>query len=48
VQRGFVPATKAHPAFYVRNIRARRDHLLHNKVDIIDDDARRDEGIVFT
>ncbi len=46
VQRDFVPATKAHPAFLVHNIQALKVHLLQNKVEIIDDDARNDEGVV--
>jgi catechol 2,3-dioxygenase-like lactoylglutathione lyase family enzyme len=40
-----VPATKAHPAFHVANIGALRAHLLQNSVQILDDDARRDEGV---
>ncbi len=45
VQNDFVPATKAHPAFHVANIGALRAHLLQNSVQILDDDARRDEGV---
>lgn len=45
VQKGFVPATKAHPAFYVENIEGLREYLLQQNVNVIDDDARADEGV---
>jgi catechol 2,3-dioxygenase-like lactoylglutathione lyase family enzyme len=45
VQKGFTPATKAHPAFHVHNIEALREHLLQRGVHVIDDDARSDENI---
>ncbi|SFS74659.1 VOC family protein [Paenibacillus sp. BC26] len=45
VQRDFVPATKAHPAFHVRGIQALREHLLRNQIQVIDDEARADEGV---
>jgi catechol 2,3-dioxygenase-like lactoylglutathione lyase family enzyme len=45
VQKNFVPATKAHPAFCVQNIDALREYLLHNNVRLIDDDARADEDV---
>lgn len=44
VQRDFVPATKAHPAFLVHGLERLREHLLHCGVPVIDDDARADEG----
>ncbi|TFE25952.1 VOC family protein [Cohnella luojiensis] len=43
VQKDFAPATKAHPAFEVRNIRLLRQHLVRNRVSIIEDDAREIE-----
>jgi catechol 2,3-dioxygenase-like lactoylglutathione lyase family enzyme len=45
VQKGFVPATKAHPAFHVENIDELREYLIRKGVKVIDDDARADEGI---
>lgn len=45
VQKDFVPATKAHPAFHVENIDTLREYLLQNNVKVIDDDARADEGV---
>ncbi len=45
VQKNFVPATKAHPAFCVQNIDALREYLLDNNVRVIDDDARADEDV---
>lgn len=45
VQKDFVPATKAHPAFHVRNLDALREHLQRKRVAIIDDEARADEGV---
>lgn len=45
VQNDFVPAKKAHPAFYVKGLRALRDHLIQQNVHILDDDARSDEGV---
>ncbi|CAM3981902.1 VOC family protein [Alicyclobacillus pomorum] len=45
VQKDFVPATKAHPAFRVQNIDALREHLLQNGVQVMEDDARADEGV---
>ncbi|WP_308639378.1 VOC family protein [Paenibacillus silvisoli] len=45
VQRDFVPATKAHPAFLVRGIPALREHLLRSGIRVIDDEARADEGV---
>ena len=45
VQRDFVPAVKAHPAFHVRNLDALRRHLLASGVQITDDDARAEEGV---
>lgn len=45
VQKDFVPATKAHPAFHVKNIDALREYLIQKNVNVIDDDARSDEGV---
>jgi catechol 2,3-dioxygenase-like lactoylglutathione lyase family enzyme len=45
VQKDFVPATKAHPAFRVQNIDALREYLLQNGVQVMEDDARADEGV---
>lgn len=45
VQKDFVPATKAHPAFHVQNIDALREYLLQKGIQVIDDNARSDEGV---
>lgn len=45
VQKDFVPATKAHPAFYVRNLDALREYLLQKGIQVMDDHARSDEGV---
>jgi catechol 2,3-dioxygenase-like lactoylglutathione lyase family enzyme len=45
VQKDFVPATKAHPAFHVKNIDSLREYLLEKSIQVIDDDARSDEGV---
>jgi catechol 2,3-dioxygenase-like lactoylglutathione lyase family enzyme len=45
VQRDFVPARKAHPAFRVRNPEALRERLVASGVRPADDDARTDAGI---
>ncbi|EPZ52643.1 MULTISPECIES: VOC family protein [Alicyclobacillus] len=45
VQKDFVPAIKAHPAFHVENISELREYLLQKGVNVIDDDARADEGV---
>lgn len=45
VQKDFVPATKAHPAFHVQNLDLLKEHLSSQQVHIIDDDARTDEGV---
>ncbi|MFD0710714.1 VOC family protein [Paenibacillus sp. GCM10027626] len=45
VQQDFVPAAKAHPAFQVQNLDELRSRLLLQNVNIIDDEARSDEGI---
>jgi catechol 2,3-dioxygenase-like lactoylglutathione lyase family enzyme len=46
VQKDFVPTTKAHPAIRVENIDSLREYLLQKGVQVIDDDARTDEGVV--
>lgn len=45
VQADFVPATKAHPGFYVENIQEWRAYLTHNEITIIEDEIRAEEGI---
>ncbi|WP_135553011.1 VOC family protein [Paenibacillus cymbidii] len=45
VQREFVAATKAHPAFHVQQVASLRDYLLQRNVTVIDDDARAEEGV---
>ncbi len=45
VQRDFVPATKAHPAFRVERIDGLREYLLGHGVQIEDDDIRAEEGV---
>lgn len=45
VQRDFVAAVKAHPAFHVRHIDSLRDYLLQRNVQVMDDEARADEGV---
>ncbi|MGZ9585456.1 glyoxalase [Paenibacillus marinisediminis] len=45
VQKDFVPAKKAHPAFQVIHLDALREHLVTHHCAVIDDDARHDEGI---
>ncbi|NQX44391.1 VOC family protein [Paenibacillus tritici] len=45
VQRDFVPATKAHPAFHVQHLNKLREHLLQNNIQVTDDEARADEGV---
>lgn len=45
IQKDFLPATKAHPAFHVVHLERLRDHLLTQNIQVIEDDARDDEGI---
>lgn len=45
VQKGFVPAAKAHPAFHVTHLEALRDRLRQHQILVIDDEARADEGV---
>jgi len=45
VQKDFVPATKAHPAFHVQRINELRAYLLDNHIQVIDDTARVEEGV---
>lgn len=45
VQKDFVAATKAHPAFHVGQLEVLRAYLLQKNINVIDDDARTDEGI---
>lgn len=45
VQKDFMPATKAHPAFHVQNLEELRAHLHRNHIQVIDDEARTDEGV---
>lgn len=46
VQKDFTPATKAHPAFLVRQLNELRDYLLIHNVEVIYDDARKDERVL--
>lgn len=45
VQKNFIPATKAHPAFHVNNIDKLSEHLQHNGITVMDDEAMADEGV---
>jgi len=45
VQKDFVPATKAHPAFHVQNLDELREYLQHNNIQVVNDEAREDEGV---
>ncbi|MDR6716196.1 catechol 2,3-dioxygenase-like lactoylglutathione lyase family enzyme [Paenibacillus sp. 2003] len=45
VQKDFIPATKAHPAFHVQHLDQLRNQLIHNQIHIVDDEARVDEGV---
>jgi catechol 2,3-dioxygenase-like lactoylglutathione lyase family enzyme len=38
VQKDFVPAKKAHPAFHVENLDELRQHLVQKDVQVIDDE----------
>ncbi|WP_342572567.1 VOC family protein [Paenibacillus sp. FSL R5-0749] len=45
IQKDFVPATKAHPAFQVQHLDQLRNHLIDNHIHIVDDEAREEEGV---
>jgi len=45
VQKDFVPATKAHPAFHVQNVEELSKYLRRNHIQVMDDEARADEGV---
>ena len=45
IQKQFVPATKAHPAFQVKNLDELRSHLIQKNIQVIDDEARMLEGV---
>jgi catechol 2,3-dioxygenase-like lactoylglutathione lyase family enzyme len=45
VQKDFVPATKAHPAFLVQHLQELRTYLAGRQAAVIEDDARSGEGI---
>lgn len=45
VQRDFVPATKAHPAYHVQHLEELREYLLQQHIQVTDDEARADEGV---
>ncbi|MGI2293718.1 VOC family protein [Paenibacillus sp. GXUN7292] len=45
IQKQFVPAEKAHPAFQVQNLDELRSHLIRNNLQVVDDDARAEEGV---
>jgi catechol 2,3-dioxygenase-like lactoylglutathione lyase family enzyme len=44
VQKDFSPAMKAHPAFEVRNINLLRQYLIQSNIQVINDNARENEG----
>lgn len=46
IQQDFVPATKAHPAIQVTNLALLRTHLLQHQIDVVDDTARTEEGVI--
>lgn len=46
VQSNFVPARKAHPAFTVVDLETLKQHLLRSGVQVIDDEARSEEGVL--
>ncbi|WP_127586585.1 glyoxalase [Paenibacillus koleovorans] len=45
VQKDFVPATKAHPAFLLSGLDRLREYLTAHRVPIVEDDARAEEGV---
>lgn len=45
VQKDFVPAAKAHPAFRVARLDRLREHLLAQGITVTEDDARAEEGV---
>ncbi|MDQ0903197.1 MULTISPECIES: VOC family protein [unclassified Paenibacillus] len=45
VQKDFVPATKAHPAFQVSQLDELQRYLANHNIQTIPDDARDDEGV---
>ncbi|MDQ0872421.1 catechol 2,3-dioxygenase-like lactoylglutathione lyase family enzyme [Paenibacillus sp. V4I3] len=45
VQKDFVPATKAHPAFQVSQLDELQRYLVNLNIQTIPDDARDDEGV---
>lgn len=45
VQKDFVPATKAHPAFQVSQLDELQRYLMNHNIQTIPDDARDDEGV---
>ncbi|MCM3627161.1 VOC family protein [Paenibacillus glycanilyticus] len=45
VQKDFIPAKKAHPAFHVRNIDALKEYILQKGIPVIEDDTRPNEGV---
>lgn len=45
VQKDFVAATKAHPAFRVQNVDSLREYLLQKNIQVINDEARANEGV---
>lgn len=46
VQQDFIPATKAHPAFVVTNLESLQSHLLQHHIEVADDSARIEEGVI--
>lgn len=45
VQKDFVPATKAHPAFQVSQLDELQRYLMNLNIQTIPDDVRDDEGV---
>jgi catechol 2,3-dioxygenase-like lactoylglutathione lyase family enzyme len=45
VQKDFVPATKAHPAFQVSQLDELQRYLMSHSIQTVPDDARDDEGV---
>ena len=45
VQKDFVPAAKAHPAFQVSQLDELQRYLMSHNIQIAPDDARDDEGV---
>ncbi|WP_396021835.1 glyoxalase [Bacillus cereus group sp. BfR-BA-01492] len=42
VEEAFLPAKKAHPAFFIQRIDELKERLIEQEIQVIDDDARPD------